>query len=362
MFNTPLYLEATIKVDEETNSLREKASSIIDLPKEGEKQIDLMYFTAIFVSSGENLNHAFFESSEMLVAEGTIVNKALDIEHNEKEIIGHMYDRVFIDENGAVLSIDDLKLLNKEELNKINMHVAVAGIIYKNRFPEVAEEVASGKWKVSMEAYYRDFDLKIGDLKLTRKEAEAMGWGTDFGNIVGKLGKVYRKGKEIASGTIARILRDITFSGCGIVENPANPPSVILEVAEHKFKKQVSTEVIKFNLDAIENMGNKLTLSSIEDNNLEISGNPVIEHNDTVGICVNYKKRVEDKEGAVTNTDWCTKFNTDCTAPSREATDVKCLRNKISDSVASIIKTKLSNKKVDILLNNLENAIKKISK
>jgi hypothetical protein len=362
MSNRPLYLEATIKIDEETKNLRERASSVIDLPQEGEKQIDLMYFTAIFVSSGENLNHAFFESSEMLGAEGTIINKALDIEHKEKEIIGHLYDRVFIDESGSILNMDDLKSLKKDELDKLNMHVAIAGIIYKNRFPDVAQEVAEGKWKVSMEAYYRDFDLKIGDLKLTRKEAELMGLGADFGSAIGKIGKVYRKGKEIASGTIARILRDITFSGCGIVENPANPPSVILEVAEHKFKNQSSKEVVTFNMDIIENKDNKLTSTLVEDNNLEYSSDPVIVHNNTVGICVNYKKKVEDKEGNVVNENWCSKFDTGCTAPSREATSTSCLRNKISSSVAAIVKTKISNKKVDLLLKNLESAIEKISK
>ena len=60
MFNKPLYLEADIVVSEATPLLREKASSIIALPKEDEKQIDLMYFTALFVSSGANLNDAFF--------------------------------------------------------------------------------------------------------------------------------------------------------------------------------------------------------------------------------------------------------------------------------------------------------------
>lgn len=360
MLNKPLYLEATIKVDEETKSLRERASTVIDLPKEGEKQIDLMYLTAVFVSSGENLNHAFFEPSEMLKAEGTIVNKALDIEHKEKEIIGHLYDRVFIDESGSVMNMEDLKALSRDELDKLNLHVAIAGIIYKNRFPSVAEEVAAGKWKVSMEAYYRDFDLKIGDLKLTRKEAELMGLGTDFGSVIGKIGKVYSKGKEIASGAIARILRDITFSGCGIVENPANPPSVILEVAEHNNKKQEVSDVIILDMDKINN-SNKLTSSSIGDSCLELSSDPAIVHNDLVGICVNYKKRVEDKEGKVVNTDWCSKFDTKCTAPSREATDVNCLRNKVSNSVASIVKAKLNSKKIDVLLSDLKNAIEKIS-
>jgi hypothetical protein len=49
---------------------------------------------------------------------------------------------------------------------------------------------------------------------------------SESADIVGKAAKVLKKGKEIASGTIARVLRNICFSGCGIVKNPANPPSV----------------------------------------------------------------------------------------------------------------------------------------
>ena len=361
MSNKPLYLEASIKVDKETDFLKERASSIIDLPKEGEKQIDLMYFSAIFVSSGENLNGAFFEPHELTLGEKTIVNKALDIEHNEKEIIGHLYDRVFIDEYGNILAIDDLKTMSKDDLNVKNIHVAIAGIIYKNRFPEVAKEVAEGKWKVSMECYYSDFDLKIGNLLLTRKDAEALGFGQDCSSIIGKIGKVIKDGKEMASGKIARVLRGITFSGCGIVENPANPPSIVLEVAKKNKEAVVGDEVV-FDFDKISNDKNKLTLSSIEDSKSTNNKDSALVYDDTVGICVHYKRRNENKEGTVVNEDWCSKFESGCTSFSRDATDVDCLLNKVSKSVARAIKKELNKKRVESLLENLYGALEKISR
>ena len=87
MANKMMYLEANIELLEETTARRERASAIIDLPQGKDKQPDLQYFSAIFVSSGENLNHAYFMPSELVKAEGTIVNKALDIKfHNISEL------------------------------------------------------------------------------------------------------------------------------------------------------------------------------------------------------------------------------------------------------------------------------------
>jgi hypothetical protein len=132
------YLEADIKIEEETSVLKEKASKVINLP-EGD--------------SGENLNHAYFMPSELLLAENTIVNKALDIEHKESEIIGHIYDRVFITKEGAIIDLKELADLEKGSLDKKEIHIAIAGIVYKDRFPNVASEIADNGWRVSMECF-----------------------------------------------------------------------------------------------------------------------------------------------------------------------------------------------------------------
>ena len=231
-----LYLEANIEVHKETDALRKAVASAIDLPEEKDKQPDLLYFSAIFVSSGENLNHAFFLPSELVKAEGTIKNKALDVEHKESEVIGHLYDRVFTDKSGNLLDLKELASKNEEVLDKLEVHVAVAGIVYKSRFPQIAEEVSSGEWKVSMEAYFSDYDYKVGDLILTRKEAEALGLVTADEKLFGRMTKVIKKRKEFAKGALARVLRGIIFSGCGIVKHPANPTSEILETAKDSDK------------------------------------------------------------------------------------------------------------------------------
>lgn len=248
------YLEASIEVQEETGSRFEKASQVIDLPKKADRQVDLMYFSAIFVSTGTNLNNAHFLGSELVAAEDTIINKALDIEHEESEIIGHIYERAFIDKEGNLLSEKELASRETASLDEQDMHIAIAGIIYKTRFPNIAQEVADGKFKVSMECYYQDCDIKVGDMIVTRKEAEVLGLAAKDDKVLGHLAKVIKDGKEIASGHIARVLRGICFSGCGIVENPANPPSVIMETAKEKdnLDEPVQDDIIVLNYDILQ--------------------------------------------------------------------------------------------------------------
>lgn len=342
--NKKMYLEANIELHKETDVLREKASKAINLPADKDKQPDLLYFSAIFVSSGENLNHAYFLPSELVKAEKSIVNKALDIEHAEDQIIGHIYERAFMDKDGNPLKLDDLSVKETSAVDVVDMHVAIAGILYKNRFPNIAEEVASGKWKVSMEAYYQDFDVKVGDLILDKKEAEALGLASEK-NIFGMMAKVIRSGKEIASGKLARVLRGIIFSGCGIVKNPANPPSVILETAKSK-KLETEGGVIVFNLDD----NNNVTSINIEEfiptpevsNALENKDKSEITRDDTVGICVSYKKYVYadtfiGPDTEILHENWCALYDEGCSSFSRDTTDPDCLKN-LRDRVVYISK------------------------
>lgn len=347
-----VYLEAEIEIEEETSSKRKAVASVIKLPEGKEKQIDLLYFSAIFVSSGENLNHAYFMPSELVSAEGTIINKALDVEHSEEEIIGHIYERAFTDKEGKPLDLEELASRETAALDNEEMHVVIAGIIYKNRFPNLAQEVAEGKWKVSMEAYYRDYDVKIGDLVVTKKEAESLGLASISDDMLGKVGKVIRDGKEIAAGAIARVLRQITFSGCGIVKNPANPPSVILETAKEKDKELDAEEVIIFDFDKLkpkvkakeDEITNNVTSEEVEEESSDEleSENSDMQYKDTVGICVNYKRRVLSKQQELMHEDWCSAYEQSCTSFSRSATDPDCLRNQTRRAAAACVEELLA--------------------
>lgn len=328
-----LFLEADIKIHKETAARKEKASKVIQLPPDHAKQPDLLYFSAIFVSSGENLNHAYFLGSELVAAEGTIINKALDVEHSEDEIIGHIYERAFMDKEGNPLDPKELASLETASLDNQEMHIAIAGIVYKTRFPNIAQEVADDKWKVSMECYYQNYDVKIGDLTITPKEAEALGLASEDDKVLGRMAKVLKNGKEIAEGHVARVLRGICFSGCGIVKNPANPPSIIMETAKEKEKEVPELDevddVIILDYDKLQTreQSNNVTSEKVDTTeNTEEARDGALD--DQQGMCVHYKRRVEDKEGNVVNNDWCAAFLAECTSFGRDTSDPDCLRNQ----------------------------------
>lgn len=372
------FIEAKIEVQEETADMRKAVASVIDLPKAGDKQPDLLYFTALFVSAGTNLNGAHFLPSELVKAEDTIVSKALDVEHKEEEIIGHIYDRAYINKEGGKLELAELENKEDASLDSENkdMHILIAGVIYKNRFPNLAKEVSEGEWKVSMECYYSNYDVKVGDMILKRPDAEAMGLASDD-TMFGKMAKVIKKGKELAKGKLERVLRDIVFSGCGVVKNPANPPSVVLETAKEKPKPvQDPKEVIILDYDKLEEeiASNKLTSKEVEgDNSVITDGSDnqedALQYNDTIGICVAYKKRVfsgepQGPDTQVIHEDWCSLYDQSCTSFSRDTSDPKCLRNQ-AEAVARTYAKKLLQKRKEgdrrvELTSNLEAVLKRI--
>lgn len=321
-----------IKVERTSKSRRKAVAAVLDLPED--RQPDLLYFSGIMVSSGENLNHAFFLPSELLKAEGTIINKAVDKEHEEKEVIGHIYDRVFIDKEGNAIESAEMADLESADLNKMDLDVLIAGIIYKGRFPEEAEEVKQGEWSLSMEAYFKDYDVKIGDILIPRKEAEALGLTE---GSVGKEAVLKSGDTELANGPVTRVLRDILFAGCGIVKDPANPASVFLDTAaiqnsddnEAVELKNIS-EVAK-EADAVEVSVDEETKDKEDagdwiaqpypDNTLTGPGG---DDQDSIGQCIFFRRFASDA-GAGGSDDWCALYGKLCTSQYREQSDPECL-------------------------------------
>jgi len=345
----PIELEADIQLIEETEELKKAVASIVSFPDN--KTPDLSYFTGIFVSSGENLNKAYFMPSELVKAHNTIANKPLDIEHSESEIVGHIYDAAFIDRAGNKVEVADLKNKTAEELEKMELDVMIAGILYKSRFPELAKEVKESKWKLSMETYFTDYDVKIGNVIMTQQEAEALGIASD--ESLGKIAKILRRGKEIAKGAVTRVLRNLLFSGCGLVKNPANPRSVILEVAAKRSQKNDDAEIV-IELEPVN--GDKTMTKEKEKaagpdftSPVGVSGGPDaydVRTQTSVGICVSYKRRVidatfEGPDAPVLHEDWCALYEQGCTSPSRGADHSECLRVKARQIAKSYATSKL---------------------
>ena len=269
-------LQTDIEFIEGTNALLKEVSSVVDIPKD--KMPDISFFTGIFVSAGQNLNGAYFLPSEMVKAHKTINNKAIDIEHEEETIVGHIYSSAYVDKGGNKLDIKELSELSVEELEKKNIDIVIGGIIYRSRFPELANEIDNKEWKLSMETYYSHYDVKIGDVVMSCKEALAMGFNAEA--HLNKVVRTVRNGKEIAKGKVGKVLRNLLFSGCGVVKKPANPTSVILEsgkcIDSQTTIENVDVDIIIINDELLDN------------NDISSNGQPTIVEEPT--------KKVSEKE------------------------------------------------------------------
>lgn len=200
----------------------------LSLPDEASRQPDLQYLTAIFVSSGMNKNGAVFLGSELVKARDTISDKAVDIEHDERSVIGQITGNAFLKRDRTLIDAETAaSTMSPEELDELEMDIGITAIIHKSRFPEIAQEIEEGQWMVSMEAYYRDYDIKVGDKIIPKEEAEKMG----FDKLVGSVVHLKDGDKELGFHLVGRVLRDILFAGVGVVKNPANPRSIIMEAA-----------------------------------------------------------------------------------------------------------------------------------
>ena len=225
------YLTSSIKIEQETPALRELASSVIKLPSDPEKQPDLGYLSAVLVSTGTNLNGAHFMGSELVQSADTVTNKALDLEHVESEILGFISSSAFTTKDHEPLDLQELAKLETASLDTKDMHIHIGCVMFKARFPEIYKDIKANKYAVSMECYYKNYDIKVGDVIIPKEAAMAAGIDITDDSLYGKSAKIVKDGKEIAAGKLVRVLRGICFSGVGIVENPANPASVILEAA-----------------------------------------------------------------------------------------------------------------------------------
>jgi hypothetical protein len=315
------YMTANLEFVKETKKLRQEVASVIPLPPLTERQPDLAYFTSRFVSSGTNLNYAHFMGSELVKARKTIVAKAVDVEHEESEIIGHIYACEYTDKEGIKLNIEELTGHEEAKLDAQDMHIEIASVVYKTRFPVLAKEIKENKWCVSMEAYYTSFDILVGNTLLTLEEAQLMGFDISNEALYGKAAKIIKSGMVIDEGTVAKVLRGICFSGVGIVKNPANKPSIVFEATAG-----IDEQPIEFNLNKLEKADNNVTSSNIDINTTDDKKTAA---QDSPGVCVSFIREgvnslFKDQDSKVINTNWCNKFDTSCPVTG-DFTNAECL-------------------------------------
>lgn len=221
----PITHSESIKSDDVKVSL----ASVSDRPI----QADLYYLNSILVSAGWNKNDDVFDVADLWAARETPVDKPFNYMHDETDIIGHMISSAAMAEDGAI--INDLPLPEK-------MDLVTSAVIYKTwgdpaqsgRVNDLIAKIDEGQLAVSMECVFRNFDYAIiepdGSKKVIARD--------DNSAFLTKHLRAYGGTGSYEGYKVGRLLRDLYFSGKGLVDKPANPRSVILPKEVNPFKPE----------------------------------------------------------------------------------------------------------------------------
>ena len=188
---------------------------------------DLYYVQSILVSSNWNKNDDVFDKAEVWAAKNTPEDKPTNLEHDENTIIGHIVSNWPITIDGQIID-DNIDVNNLPE----KFHIITASVIYKGfsdpylkaRSDKLIEEIESGKKYVSMECFFGGFDY--GLINKSNGEYKILNRNNDTAYLTKYLRAYGGKG-EFENYKIGRVLRNITFSGKGFVDKPANSDSII---------------------------------------------------------------------------------------------------------------------------------------
>lgn len=226
----------------------------------------LLYkITDVLASSGWNLNEDVFDPYELYSARKTPIHKPFDIEHEESNIIGHITGSTCITGDMEDGDSDYAEMSDDLALSKIpaKFHILNDSVIYKTWTDEekieateiMIQEIEDGLWFVSMECKFSGFDYSVinpdgEEIVIPRTEDTA--FLTRNLRAYGGDGEYHDKANDLVY-KIGRMMKDIIFSGKGLVKKPANPSSVIINAEENvqasKNKVYVNTVDVTSNLD-----------------------------------------------------------------------------------------------------------------
>jgi hypothetical protein len=191
--------------------------------KAGLTDFDLYHLSSVLASVGWNKNDDVFDASEIWQAKDSPVHKLVNYNHDESQVIGHII-------SSNILA--DGKPVPADGPVPDSFDVVVGSVLYRKwekpdlqkRMDDLISGIARGEWFVSMECLLRNFDYAViqpdGTSRIIARSAETA-FLTKHLRIFGGTG-------EYQGNRIGRLLRNFTFSGKGMVQNPANERSIIL--------------------------------------------------------------------------------------------------------------------------------------
>lgn len=231
---------------------------------------DLYKTLSVLVSTSWNKNDDIFDKLEVWAARNTPRFKPTNLEHDEKRIIGGIIESWPVDEDFSLIAEDT----NPEDLPSV-FHIIVSSVIYKQwqdqdlkaRADKLIEEIEANQKYVSMECIFRGFDYGVkasdGTNHVVARSAETA--------FLTRHLRAYGGTGEYDGYKIGRVLRDITFSGKGYVDRPANPDSIIFD-KDHvlSFANATEHENLNFSKNGVTNNEKQpIKANSIGENEME---------------------------------------------------------------------------------------------
>ena len=197
---------------------------------------DLYYTQSILVTTSWNKNDDIFDAKEVWAAKNTPEDKPTNLEHDEKAIVGHITSNWPIDDDGNLISPDSSVNLLPDKY-----HILTGSVIYrgytdqelKERASNLIDEIENGTKYVSMECFFKNFDYGVMDKTTGSYNILPRNDETAF---LTKHLRAYGGEGEHQNYKIGRVLREITFSGKGFVDKPANPESIIFTKENFNFE------------------------------------------------------------------------------------------------------------------------------
>ena len=191
------------------------------------EQIDLYYLNSILVSTGWNKNDDVFDVEETWGARHSPEDKQFNYMHDEADIIGHITANMVIGADGNEVPNDTLVENLPERFDIVTSSVLYnswASVELRERMETIIAEIEDGKWFVSMECLFSAFDYAV----VTPDGAQHVVARDEASAFLTKHLRSYGGTGEYEGHKVGRLLRNVSFSGKGLVNNPANPRSVIL--------------------------------------------------------------------------------------------------------------------------------------
>ena len=211
---------------------------------ENKDQIDLYYLESVLVSCGWNKNDDVFMPQATWAARSTPEDKQFNFMHDENDIIGHITGSYVLGKDGKAVSDEQEMPEDFDIITQAVLYNSWTNSENKERMDKIIAEIEEGKWYVSMECLFAGFDYALsnedGLKKVLARDEES--------SFLTKHLRSYGGSGEYQGYKIGRALKNIAFSGKGLVSKPANPRSVILKSVAFNLDGDSQFDIGEFNM------------------------------------------------------------------------------------------------------------------